>query len=920
MGNPRSLRRFLLRASLAGLVLLASGACGGPGAGAGGARLAPIPAASPDGRLPGGVVPTRYDLRLRVDPRASTFEGEVRIDVRLERATSVVLLSAYRLELLEVAAEAGGRRLAGSASAVPPPPARGPGREAAATEQVALRFGGEIPAGPARLHLAFRGAFARDLRGLFSVVVGRDAYTFTQFEPVDARRAFPCFDEPGFKAPVRLSVEAPAGLVVLANAAEESTAPAAGGFVRHLFAETRPLPTYLVALAVGPFELLEGPRRPVPVRVAAVRGRASLARESARTAARVLEILAELLGTPYAYGKLDLVAVPDFAPGAMENPGLVTFREELLLLDPRAAPLRQRLRSAEVLAHELSHQWFGNLVTMAWWDDLFLSEGFATFLGGRVMERLVPGFGAAARAVRARDAAEQVDALGSARAVRQPVSSSGEAMEAFDVITYVKGASVLAMIEDHVGGARFFGALRDYLSTNAHRAVTVRALYEALERRAPGSSVRALAAPLLDGPGVPLVTLEEPVCRPGGARVGVRVERYLPRRPGRSPEGSSTAPWRLPLCLLYEARDSVPRTACATVGDGAAVVELEGAPCPGGWVHPNARGAGYYRFRLPDPLLLALGRAAARGELAREQRLELLSNARALLESGHLDAARVLELLADTSGEEDRFVLETVDGALRAISHTFVDDATRPALAAYVSAVLGPFGRRLGFEVHKGDSEDRRLVRPVVLGLLGDLAEDRAILERADELAARFLASPDAVDPDLQDLVVSLGSRRAGRARLGALRAALAAAASPARRTTVLGGLSSFEDPALLGAALDLALTDEVHANEAVSLPLSALRRARTRAPAWAWLVAHWDGVQAKTGGFAAASLASAARVFCTRRELEEARAFLAPRISRLEGGERALRQAVEQAGLCIEARSREGIAVARFLEAFAPH
>jgi aminopeptidase N len=478
-----------------------------PGAGpsAGGAVTpsdADIPAPQANGRLPDLARPTRYALDLDVNPDEQGYSGRVRIDVEVARSTRALVLHARGLTITRAEITQGeGRQTATATNRM----AAG-GRES--PEELVLTLPRALNQGAATVEIAFTGGYSPELRGLFHVREGERWYAFSDFEPTDARRAFPCFDEPGFKVPVEVAITAPSELMALSNMNEVShTEDAARHTTTHRFAPSPPISTYLVAFAVGPFEVFEGATSPVPIRVIAPRGKAPLGRLAAAMANETLAYLGDWFARPYPYPKLDLVAVPDFGPGAMENPGLVTFRDAALLLDESRASARARFYMSSIVAHELAHQWFGDLVTMAWWDDLWLNEGFATWMGSKVMLHVRPAMGAEYDDVDSSAWARQTDGLTTAHAIRQRVTSTSEALESFDATTYSKGAAVLRMLEVWMGEEPFQRGIREYVRAHEWSNATASDLLASLSTAA-GRDVSPVASTFLDQTGVPLVRVE----------------------------------------------------------------------------------------------------------------------------------------------------------------------------------------------------------------------------------------------------------------------------------------------------------------------------------------------------------------------------------------------------------------------------
>ncbi|HYQ80356.1 MAG TPA: M1 family metallopeptidase, partial [Anaeromyxobacteraceae bacterium] len=465
----------------------------------------PHPTEDRNFRLPLHVRPLRYAATLSLDLAGRTFRGRETVQLTVSRATDEIVLHGADLAVGRAAVRAGGRSLAPVATAVP------------ASETILLRLPEPVQPGAAELELEWSGRFTEGLRGLYQA----GPVAVTQFEAADARRLFPCFDEPGFKASWALTLEAPKGVAVLSNA-RPASGDDLGERVRVAFGETPPLSTYLVALAAGKLEATPPENvRGVPVRTWAVPEKIRLAAFGQEVAVAVLPRLEDYFGIPYAFGKLDQLAVPDFEAGAMENAGLVTYREVMLLLDPATAPLTQQKRVAEVVTHELSHMWFGNWVTMAWWDDLWLNEAFATWMAFKTVDGWKPAWRVWLEFDAGKAAAMGLDALRSTHPIRAEVRNAAEATEAFDLITYEKGGAVLRMIEGWLGEERFRDGIRLYMKKHARANAVADDLWGALAE-ASRQPVVELANAWIGHGGFPLLRVERQ-----GKRLSLSQRRFF---------------------------------------------------------------------------------------------------------------------------------------------------------------------------------------------------------------------------------------------------------------------------------------------------------------------------------------------------------------------------------------------------------
>lgn len=856
-----------------------------------------LPEPQADGRLSPLATPTQYAIELDVDPTQARFSGVVRIDVDISQKTSFVVMHGHGLEVKSARAVVSGQ---------PAVPARTSTRMAQGgsfPEELVLAFGKPLLPGPATLVLEYSARFDDELAGLYRLKEGERYYAFTQFEPTDARRAFPCFDEPSFKVPFDVSVTVPRSMIAVANTPEisrDELAPGSSGQqakMRFRFARTPPLPTYLVALAVGELEIKEATRysRP-PIRLVSTKGKSGLGALALEATGAIVDALGQWFDLPYPYEKLDIVAVPDFRSSAMENPGLVTFREEGILLDPTRASVASRRAQALVIAHELAHQWFGDLVTASWWNDLWLNEGMATWMESRIVDKWRPSSNAKLDAIVSTHQVMDLDGLFSARAVRQPVVSTSDAEEAFDGITYEKGAALVATIERWIGEDAFQRGVREYLKENSFKSVQASRLLSALDK-ASGKDVTQMASSYLDKPGVPEVSARLE-CEPG-ARWHMELSSQQWRPLGsKLPEESDRA-WTIPVCVRPQ---NEKKDTCAELIAGAPSL-VAGRGCPA-FVHPNW-GASYYRFSTSEKEFVRL--AEGRAQLDVPARISLLSNAWAAVRSGQLEPKAMLKILPPFDDDSTRQVVEQVVAILHGMSDTVVDDETRPAFQKFALARLAKRKKALGWTPPaKGDpSSDDALARRSVLLAMGDIAEDETTLKEAEEIAAKWLTDPASVDPDAGAIAVELASRKAGDERIAALLTAMKSAKTREDRIVALRALMGFDDETRLKKALDATLGDEIHANEMHYVVSSVFERRKTKSIAEAWVRAHWDDLRKKLPGALSRPLLRAASVGCSTADANERGAFYGPRVAALEGSARGLGESLEAISLCAALREK---------------
>ncbi|MCW5803229.1 MAG: M1 family metallopeptidase, partial [Deltaproteobacteria bacterium] len=630
---------------------------------------------TPTGKLPTDVRPLREALELAIDPAAERFGGTATLELELERPRTQIWLHGRGLHVARVEVRSSSGTTPGVWEEVDPP-------TGVARVTVPAPIHGRVT-----LAITYDAAYDAQLVGAYRVVRGGEAAVFTKFEAIYARRAFPSFDEPRFKIPFDVTLVAPAKLEVVGNMPVAERAALPDGTQRTRFARTPPLPTYLVAFAVGPFEaqtatVPPSPVRaqPLPIRAVAWRGRGA---ETAFALAATPALLAEqerYFGIAFPYPKLDLVAVPDFQSGAMENAGAITFRDSALLVDDKLTPFAQRVSILGIIAHEVAHQWFGDLVTMPWWDDLWLNEGFATFLATRTLRAVRPELEAELEAAVDTHDVMYADSLASARRIRQPIESSHDIANAFDGITYDKGAAVLTMLEHHIGAETFRRGVAAYMKQHAHGNATTNDLLAALSS-ASDTDLAPLAADFLDRPGVPVVTVRT-TCEAGAGRILLEQAQWQPVGSGGSSAGAT---WQLPVCVRAGNGARVDER-CTLLEGRTGAIDL---PTCVDWVMPNAGATGYYRFAMP-PADLARLRDKGAGKLSTVERLSLAHNIEAAFRSGALGGGELILALEAVARDPHGAVASVPLDALRFIDAHVVDGAARAALRARIAAVYAP--------------------------------------------------------------------------------------------------------------------------------------------------------------------------------------------------------------------------------------
>jgi alanyl aminopeptidase len=857
---------------------------------------------APELRLGDGVKPQRYALDLTVLPDADTFSGTVDIDVDVRRPAALIWVNAAGLGIREAALSAGGVAM----------PARVvPGN----SDFLGFQFDRPVPPGAARLHIRYEGKFSlKSSDGLYKVKENGGWYVFSNFEPTDARRAFPCFDEPGFKTPWRITLHTSKDYLAFSNAPLASRKTEPGGLHAFAFAETKPLPTYLVAFTVGRFDVVDAGKagkNQIPVRIIAPRGKRAQAKYAAQTTPQILALLENYFGIPYPFEKLDSLAAPLF-PGAMENPGLVTYAQPLILSAPEKDTISRQREFASTCAHELAHQWFGDLVTMAWWNDLWLNEAFAEWLMPKIIDQWKPEWHAEISEMAARSGAMDEDSLPSARAIRQPIASKHDIADAFDSITYQKGAAVIKMFESWIGPETFQRGVQLYLRRHAWGNAAAGDFLAALSSAA-GRDVAPAFSTFLDQPGVPLVSVELD-CGRGFPRLLVAQKRLLPLGFPHTQQQT----WQIPACIEYGYPSGESRQ-CTLLAGPRAELRLPAAPgCPS-WVLPNEGGIGYYRTLYRGGLLDRLLSDGGR-HLTVPERIAVLDDVAALVKSGDVPMTQALGLVPRFSTDPDRHVVSsTVSIAADLDYYDLVPDRLRPHYARFIRAMFGQRARDLGWAPKPGEDEETRLLRRRLVPFAAEDGEDRTLIEEAGRLARRWLKDRRAVDPEMVEGVLRVAAQNGGRRLFEQFYQAAKRAQERRERRRLLAAMGSFRDPAIVRSALALLLNDAFDPRESISLLWAPMANHETRALPYEFVKQNFDALMAKLprDGGAAAGLPMVATAFCDAEHQAEAREFFKERMEKITGGPRNLEQAIEQIGACIAIRSSQQAAVAEFLEKY---
>ena len=777
------LTRLIARRSIAGLVGLAA-ALGSVGI----AAAARFDFDATPGRLPKDVVPIHYTLNFELDPTREIFDGKAEIEITVRRATSIIVLQATELDAI-------------SATLTPDSGAPREAEIAADKEtnvwRISAKSGEPLTPGRWRLNMNYRGKVDKRAQGLYRVeyrTAGREApraMLATQLEPTHARAVFPAFDEPAFRATFDIVITAPAQYESVSNMPVVRQTVLSDGRLETVFARTPSMPTYLVALAVGEFDALSDSFDGIALRILTAPGRADEARYAMGVTKRLLGYYRDYFGVPYMLPKLDQLAIPGVRGGAMEDWGAISYNENLLLYDPKRSPPRQQQLVFTIVAHEVAHQWFGNLVTAAWWDDIWLNEAFATWMQNKTLAHFHPEWGSRTRERLDREDALSLDAGKATRAVADPPPHETAIFEVFDDITYQKGGAVLGMFEAQIGEEVFRTGLRSYIAAHRYANATADDLWYHLSRAADrdltpaiGGWIRQRGFPLLK------VTAE---CQDSRTEVELSQERFTSGRGDESP-----AMWLIPVVLHAGAN-----TERVMLGPVAERVTFRGCvPVVG-----NGGDTGYFRVQYNAANLTRLHTAYA--QLPPTERIGLVADTMALARSGRLEFVEYFRLLDALQGEREGAVWQQVIENLEYLDGAFAGTPAQGSVRDYGRYLLRPVMQRLGWQAQPGDDAGTLRLRNALIDVLGRF-DDPDATARAKRMFAEYAgASKVPIESSIRNGVVRTAARTADKATFETIRRLLKDADNQEDNYLFGGAMICVRDPQLVLRILDLALTDE---------------------------------------------------------------------------------------------------------------
>ncbi|WP_263367709.1 M1 family metallopeptidase [Edaphobacter bradus] len=843
-------------------------------------------------RLPGGVHPEHYSLVLTPDLKAATFTGTETIDVVLDAPSSAITLNSAEIKFVSVTGTPAGSHAAEQATVTLDE----------AKQQATFTFGQPLPAGKVTLAVAYSGILNDQLRGFYLSKTKARNYAVTQFEPTDARRAFPSFDEPALKATYDISLVVDAGDSAISNTnlLSDTPGPVTGKHTLR-FATTPKMSTYLVAFLVGDFKCTSGKSDGVPIRACSTPDKVEMTKFAVESAKYILHYYDEYFGIKYPMPKLDMVALPDFEAGAMENFGCITYRETDLLIDEKTAAIPAKKRVAVVVAHEMAHQWFGDMVTMQWWDNLWLNEGFATWMETKAVAKWRPEWNYAQDEAQDLDGTLSLDSQPTTRTIRAKAETPSEINEMFDGIAYGKAGAVLGMVEKYLGEEVFRQGVHNYLAAHLYGNARAEDFWNT-QTATSHLPVDKIMESFITQPGVPLLTLSAQ--QSGG--VPVTQSRFLLTA---APDSRTAQKWTVPVCLKTAGQ---PVCRVLTPEDSALPIPAD-ASLP--LLYINAGGKGYYRTAYTQQQFDAIV-AKAETALTPTERIGLIGDRWALVRSGQGSVGDYMNLVLALKNDPNAMVLQTaLDKVNRSIDARIATDEDRARLAKVLRSEFGPVYAALGAP-EKNEPFDRQQLRATLFELLGN-AKDPAVLAQARELTERSFApgarKDKTLDPLLTDAAILITAANGDAALYDKVMTASRDASNPDAQSDALRTLPRFRDPALVKRTLDYTVSGEVRNQDSWILLSVLLVQRDTRDQAWDYIRQNWDKVHAQFTTNSGGRVVAATGAFCSVDRRDQVTSFFATH--KVDASERTLSQSVDAINACVQFRSTQEPSLQRWLE-----
>jgi puromycin-sensitive aminopeptidase len=837
-------------------------------------------------RLPDTVKPQHYTLTLTPDLKAATFTGKETIDVTLTQPASDIVLNAAQITFEKVTITAGGKTQTAQVT------------EDKAKQQATFTVPNQMPAGKATLHIDYTGILNGQLRGFYLSKTAKRNYAVTQFEPTDARRAFPSFDEPAMKATFATTLIVDKGDTAISNTNVISDTPGPGADKHTVkFATTPKMSTYLVAFLVGDFQCQSGSSDGVPIRACATPDKVQMTGYALHAAEFFLHYYDTYFGIKYPMPKLDMIAIPDFEAGAMENFGAITYRETALLVDPKTASIGAKKGVAVDVAHEMAHQWFGDMVTMQWWNNLWLNEGFATWMESKAVNAWKPNWNISQDDALSMDGVLNYDAGKITRAIRAKADTPGEINEMFDGITYQKGGAVLGMTENYETPEVFRKGVHKYLSAHMYGNATAEDFWNA-QTSVSGKPIDKVMDSFIGQAGVPLLKFSVP----SGDRTMASQRRFYITP--NTPSGSQT--WTVPVCFKTgPGADETPKCELLTTAQQSMAVPA------GDIFYANANDKGYYRteYAPADYNKILDG---IETQLTAPERIGFAGNMWALMRSGRGSIGDYMNLAAALRNDNSYGVIQQVAGALASVDERIATPEERTQLAAWVRKQFGPAYERVKTP-GPNDTPDMIQLRASLFGILGELGKDPQVIAQAREITSKYLENPASVDPTMVRPAIFIATANGDAALFDKLQKVSQTTNNPEERTTALYALATFHNPELLRRALDNATSGQVRNQDSVIFMIVALRSRDTRNIAWQYIQQNWPKVKAQITTMMGGYLVGSTGSFCSDSKAQEVQSFFSTHP--VPASQNALKRAEDEIHDCMDFRSAQQPKLASWMD-----
>ncbi len=842
-------------------------------------------------RLPTTIIPGHYKLLLDPDIGQQKFTGEETITVQVQQATSEIVLNSLGLDISLAEATAADKTVMAQVTYDQP------------NETARLSLAQPLPAGAASLHLKFSGKLTAGLRGLYLSKSRKRQYAVTQFEGTYARMMFPGFDEPAFKATFDLSVIADKGDTAISNGRIVKDGPLPGSTRHKIAFSTSPrMSTYLVALAIGDWQCLERTVDGTPIRVCAEPDKKQYGQFALEAAAQSVHFYNQWYGIKYPFEKLDMLAIPDYEWGGMENTASIFYRDTALLMDEKTASVFAKQSHATVVAHEIAHQWFGDLVTAAWWDDIWLNEGFATWMERKPIRAWHPEWHLEDDEAATAQRIIGLDSLSAARAIHGDPRTSAEIKEMFDGITYQKGGAVLGMLESYVGPEVFRNGVNAYLKAHANGNATSADFWRAVAK-VSGKPVDKIMPTFVMQPGVPLVTVSGS-CSSGKQTVELSQQRFLLSSSGDSENQGQL--WSIPVCTKAAQNLS---SSCYLVNKKTEEVAAVKA-CPD-WIFANRDAKGYYRVFYQDPKNLLNASAAAEKNLTVPERIAFVEDLWAMTRAGKEPVGIFLNVARDVQPERNRLVVEIVADHMNTIGRSLVPEQKQKEYRELVRRQFMPLAKEVGWSGGRSDSDEQKALRASLLGILGS-AGDPGAVAAAQKIAQAYIKDSTSVEGTIIGPALAVAAQNGDAALYEQFTQAMGSARNTEDYYHFLFALTSFRQPELAQRTLALIDQGKIRQQDYVRLFPALLAESPGREIAWDYLKAHWDSLAEKVTSFGGSGAVSALGGFCSIEKRDEIKQFFATH--RAPGAERALQQGLQRITSCVEFKQFQTRNMQKFL------